>query len=104
MSVGAGDRPSLGALRAADGRDARVPAAEEMIGADLVALLDKELVLSVDEDLSVRVRIYAADRRAVLIDVAATAQRALNIAALFQRAAIRAGAVPVQLEPEREAT
>lgn len=95
MSVGAGDRSDLGALRGRDDRD--VASLEPEIGGDLVALLDKELVLTVDPDLTVRVRVYAADRRAVLIDVATTAQRALNIAALFQRAAVRAGAVPVQL-------
>lgn len=100
MSVVAGDRSGPGALR---GRDDRVCAAalpdvpgEAEIGAELVALFDKELRLTVCADLSVRVRVYAADRRTVLVDVGTTADRALRIAALFQRAAQRAGAV---LEP-----
>lgn len=100
MSVGVDDRSGLGALRGRDDRAAPPAPGEDEIGAEMVALLDKEMVLSVDADLSVRVRIYAADRRTVLSDVATTAQRALNIAALWHRAAIRAGAVPVHLEPE----
>ena len=67
-----------------------VLALEHEIGRELVQLLDKELVLSVNADLQVRVRIYASDRKTVLIDVATTAQRALNVAALFKRAAERA--------------
>jgi hypothetical protein len=67
-----------------------VLALETEIGREFVALLDKELLLSVNADLQVRVRIYASDRRTVLVDVATTAQRALNIAALFKRAAERA--------------
>lgn len=92
MSVGAGDRP--GQVMALQGRDGRVQlqATEEAIGAEAIALLDKELRLTVMPDLGVRVRIYAADGRTPLIDVATTPQRALNIAALFQRAALRAGA------------
>ena len=67
-----------------------VLALESEIGREFVALLDKELLLSVNADLQVRVRIYASDRQTVLVDVATTAQRALNIAALFKRAAERA--------------
>lgn len=66
-----------------------MPALQCEIGRDLVSLAN-ELVLSVDADLSVRVRIYASDRRTVLVDVATTAQRALNLAGLFKRAAERA--------------
>lgn len=75
---------------------------EREIGSELVALLDKELHLSVDDDLAVRVRIYAADRKAVLVDIATTAKRALNIAALFIRAAHRADpSLGPSLEPAR---
>lgn len=86
---GTADRPVPGALPAPGDR-AVAPARGEHIGRDLVALLDKELVLSVQDDLQVRVRIYAGDRRTVLVDVATTAIRALHIAALFKRAAERA--------------
>lgn len=90
---GADDRPGRGALLAMGGRPVPPPSSAtgaEEIGRDLVALLDKELVLTVQPDLQVRVRVYAADRRTVLVDVATSAARALHIAGLFKRAAERA--------------
>lgn len=60
------------------------------IGVEFVQLFGNELVLSVDPDLGVRVRIYAADRRALRADIVTTAQNALRIAKLFQLAALRA--------------
>lgn len=60
------------------------------IGIEQVALLDSELLISVDPDLGVRVRIYAADRKTLRADIVTTAQKALYIAGLFKLAAERA--------------
>lgn len=70
------------------------------IGREQVLLLEgNELHLSVDSVMSVRVRIYAPDKRTLLADIATTPQRALNIAGLFKRAAERADASLVQQVP-----
>lgn len=87
MSGGAGDRPGPGALRVLGDRPASRPAV--IVGGELVALLDKMLVLSVEPDLQVRVRVYDAGEK-LLVDVGTTAIRALKIAALFKAAAERA--------------
>ncbi len=106
MSVGAGDRPSFGALRAADGRD--LPAAGEsgdfVIGSERVSVIERELQLSVRPDLTVRVRIYGDDKRVPVLDLATSPDRAMRIAALFRQAALRAGADVAQVPPEREAS
>jgi hypothetical protein len=63
---------------------------EEEIGRELVQLLNNEMVIAVDPDLQVRVRIYATDKKTILIDVATSAQRALSISSLFAKAAMTA--------------
>lgn len=106
MSVGAGDRPSFGALRAADGRD--LPAAgaggDFIIGSERVSVLERHLQLSVQPDLTVRVRLYGDDQLVPVLDLATSPDRAMRIAALFRQAALRAGVDVAQVPPEREAT
>jgi hypothetical protein len=63
--------------------------AEIEIGSEQIALLTHELTLSVEPNLSVRVRIRSVDGQ-LLADIATTAIRALHIAALFKQAAERA--------------
>ena len=62
------------------------------VDAEIGRLVSSEhgLSVSVDRDLGVRVRIYAADGLTVLADLAATALYALAIAALFHKAALLA--------------
>jgi hypothetical protein len=59
------------------------------IGREQIALLTHELTLSVEPNLSVRVRIRDVNGK-LLADVATTAIRALHLAALFKQAAERA--------------
>jgi hypothetical protein len=64
-------------------------AGETEIGGEQIALLTHELTLSVEPNLSVRVRIRDGSGK-LLADIATTAIRALHIAALFKQAAERA--------------
>jgi hypothetical protein len=64
-------------------------AGEIEIGSEQIALLTHELTLSVEPNLSVRVRIRDVNGK-LLADIATTAIRALHIAALFKHAAERA--------------
>lgn len=74
-----------------------VDALEHEVGRETVLLMHgNEMALSVNDDLTVRVRIYAPDKRTLLADIATTPMRALNIAGLFKRAAERADASLVQ--------
>lgn len=102
MSVDAGDRPLSGALRAGDDR-ASPRGAEVVIGSERVAVLDREMQLSVRPDLMVRIRIYGDDKRVPALDLATSPGRAMRIAALFRQAALRAGVDVAQVGPEREA-
>jgi hypothetical protein len=63
--------------------------AEIEIGREQIALLTHELTLSVEPNLSVRVRIRSVDGQ-LLADIATTAIRALHLAGLFKQAAERA--------------
>lgn len=58
------------------------------IGREVISLLDRELVLSIDADL-VAVRIYGPDQEKPEHAIGVTAERALRIGGLFIRAAMR---------------
>lgn len=78
--------------------------ADVIIGSEQVAVLDREMQLSVRPDLLVRVRIYGDDKRVPALDLATSPERAMRLAALFRQAALRAGVDVAQIEPEPEAT